>query len=57
MRSRAMARIRRRRTLPDNAIFYHLAYAVATGIYVAYAVLLAVRWNRVKARQDTGTRE
>lgn len=40
--------------MPDNAVFYHLAYAVATGIYVAYAALLIVRWNRAKARRDQG---
>ena len=43
--------------MPDNAIFYHLAYAVATGIYVLYAASLVVRWNRVKARRDPGTGE
>ena len=40
--------------MPDNAVFYHLAYAVATGIYVAYAALLIVRWSRAKARRDQG---
>jgi hypothetical protein len=43
--------------VPDNAIFYHLAYAVATGIYVLYAVVLVVRWNRVKVRRGPGTEE
>ena len=36
--------------MPHNESYYYAAYAVATGIYVAYAVLLLVRWNRVKAR-------
>ena len=36
--------------MPDNASYYYAAYAVATGIYAAYAVLLLVRWRRVKAR-------
>jgi hypothetical protein len=40
--------------VPDNAVYYHLAYSVATGIYVIYAALLAVRWNRVKASHDSG---
>jgi hypothetical protein len=47
-----MAHIRRRRQLPNNAGYYHLAYAVATGIYAGYAILLAVRWNRAKTRKD-----
>jgi hypothetical protein len=47
-----MARIRRRHQVPDNAGFYHLAYAVATGIYAGYAILIAVRWNRAKVRKD-----
>ena len=36
--------------MPDNSFYYHLGYAVATGIYVVYAVLLVMRWKRVKAR-------
>jgi len=40
--------------VPNNAGFYHLAYAVATGIYTLYAILLVVRWNRVKDRHDNG---
>lgn len=40
--------IRRNRTLPDNSRFYFLAYAVATAIYAGYAVLLFVRWRRLK---------
>jgi len=40
--------------VPDNAGYYHLAYAVATGIYVFYAVVLVMRWNRVKARHVDG---
>ena len=41
--------------MPNNAVYYHLAYAVATGIYVAYAILLAVRWNRVKGKHGAGS--
>jgi len=40
--------------VPDNAVYYYLAYAVATGIYAGYALLLLVRWNRVKTRRDPG---
>jgi hypothetical protein len=50
MRSRVTALIRRRTTVPDNSFYYHLGYAVATGIYVVYSAALVMRWNRVKAR-------
>ena len=40
--------------MPNNAVYYHLAYAVATGIYVLYAALLVARWNRVKAKHVEG---
>jgi len=40
--------------VPDNAVFYHIAYAVATGIYALYAALIVVRWNRVKGRHNDG---
>lgn len=40
--------------MPDNAGYYHLAYAVATGIYVLYAVFLVMRWKRVKAKHLSG---
>lgn len=29
--------------MPDNAWFYHLAYIIATAIYIAYAVSLGRR--------------
>ena len=40
--------------MPHNEFYYHLGYAVATGIYVIYAVILAVRWNRVKSKHVIG---
>jgi len=40
--------------VPSNASYYHLAYAVATGIYVIYAMSLAARWNRAKAKHVSG---
>ena len=40
--------------MPNNAGYYHLAYAVATGIYAVYAITLAVRWNRVKGMHQNG---
>ncbi len=36
--------------MPDNAGYYHLAYAVAAGIYAIYAVTLVMRWKRVKPK-------
>jgi hypothetical protein len=50
MLSRVTAPIRRRITVPHNESYYYVAYAVATGIYVAYSLLLLARWNRVKGR-------
>ena len=40
--------------MPDNSGYYHLAYAVATGIYAVYALMLAVRWNLVKGTHQPG---
>lgn len=40
--------------MPNNAGYYHLAYAVATGIYVIYAMTLAARWTRVKGKHVNG---
>ena len=42
-------------TLPDNAVFYFLAYAAGTGIYAAYATLLVVRWKRVRAKRRSAS--
>ena len=53
MPSLVMERTRRSRTLPDNALFYHLAYAVATAIYVGYSLLLLARWKRVNTRASS----
>lgn len=36
--------------MPDNADSYYVAYAVTTGIYIAYAAMLVLRWKRVKSR-------
>ena len=46
--------IRRSRTLPDNASYYYAAYAVATAIYVGYALVLTARRKRVRARHAAG---
>jgi hypothetical protein len=38
--------------MPDNAGFYYLAYAAATGIYAGYAFFLITRRRRARARQQ-----
>jgi hypothetical protein len=45
-----MEQIQRGTAMPENAGYYHLAYAVATGIYVIYAVTLVIRWKRVRPK-------
>jgi len=37
--------------MPDNAVYYHLAYAAALVIYATYAVRLAVKWSKVRAQR------
>ncbi|MEO5904606.1 MAG: hypothetical protein ABIQ55_11370 [Gemmatimonadaceae bacterium] len=37
--------------MPDNAVYYHLAYAVAAVIYIAYSVRLAAKWNKVRTQR------
>jgi hypothetical protein len=37
--------------MPDNAIYYQLAYAAAALIYGGYIVSLVVRMRRARARQ------
>jgi hypothetical protein len=36
--------------MPDNAIYYQLAYAAAAVIYSGYAISLVVRRRRLRAR-------
>ena len=38
----------RESTMPETSSFYHLAYTLALGIYIAYAVSLYVRRKRVR---------
>jgi hypothetical protein len=38
--------------MPDNAIYYQAAYAVAAVMYVGYIVSLVVRARRVRRRQE-----
>ena len=37
--------------MPDNAIFYHVAYAAAMLVYGGYVVSLFVRSRRVRDRE------
>ena len=37
--------------MPDNAVFYHAAYAAALVVYGGYVVSLAVRSRRTRARE------
>lgn len=43
--------------MPNNAGYYHVAYAVATGIYALYTAVLVSRWNRVRARHAEGDKK
>ena len=40
--------------MPDNSFFYHAAYAVATAIYVGYAIVLAARRKKARSRLTGG---
>ena len=39
-----------------NTSFYHAVYIIATTIYVAYIISLAVRAKRARARLEAATR-
>jgi len=39
--------------MPDNAIYYHVAYVAAGVIYGLYAVSLYWRWSKVRKRNTT----
>jgi hypothetical protein len=36
--------------MPETSSYYHVAYALALGIYAAYAVALYVRRKKVRIR-------
>jgi hypothetical protein len=36
--------------MPDTAVYYHLAYTIALGIYAAYALSLHLRRKRLGVR-------
>lgn len=42
--------------MPDNKIYYHLAYIVATAIYIGYALTLYARWKRVRSNANSARR-
>lgn len=37
--------------MPDNAGYYHLAYVVASAIYIAYSVRLAMKRSKLKSKR------
>jgi len=39
--------------MPDNAIYYHVAYVAAAVIYVGYSVTLYLRWKRVREKNTS----
>lgn len=47
MRSGVMPNSSREGRMPDNAIYYHLAYIVAIAVYVLYAISIRRRINRL----------
>jgi len=38
--------------MPDNAGYYHLAYVVASVIYISYALRLAMKRNKLKSERS-----
>jgi len=36
-------------TMPETSAYYHLAYTIALGIYIAYALSLYIRRRRVRS--------
>ena len=45
--------------MPDNAIFYQLAYGAIIALFVGYALSLRLRWRALekrRARQQRGAR-
>ena len=37
--------------MPDNAVYYHLAYGSATLIYIAYTVRLYMKRSKLRAQR------
>jgi len=40
-----------RTNMPETSSYYHTAYAIALGIYLAYAISLYVRRRRLRERR------
>lgn len=38
--------------MPDNAGYYHLAYVVASVIYISYSLRLAMKRNKLKSARS-----
>ena len=38
--------------MPDNAVYYHIAYVVAAGIYSLYAFSLYLRRKRLRGNSS-----
>ena len=37
--------------MPDNAVYYHIAYTAASFIYIAYAVRLTMKRSKLRAQR------
>lgn len=37
--------------MPDNAVFYHMAYGAASLIYVAYALRLSMKRSKLRSQR------
>ena len=40
-----------RTTMPETSSYYHVAYAIALGIYAIYGLSLYIRRKRVRAKR------
>jgi len=36
--------------MPDNSVYYHIAYVLSAGIYAVYATTVYWRWMRLRNR-------
>lgn len=39
--------------MPENGGYYHVAYAIAAGIYAVYALTIYWRWKSVRERRGS----
>jgi hypothetical protein len=40
--------------MPENAGYYHLAYVVASVIYIGYSLLLAMKRKKLRSERSAG---